>query len=268
MTLIYDIHNHLIPGVDDGAQDLDESITMIKQYIESGYSGVVTSSHYDKGRYLVTRDKVLEGIEKIKNRLIEENISFELYPGNEIQIDSSSIADIKAGKVLRLNETRYVLCELPMQTKPLYAKQIFYEMQLEGWTPIIAHPERYEYVRKNPDWLLEFIKSGCLVQINLSSIFNPALRDIARKLLDRNMVHIIATDAHQSDWRKPYVKEELDQLKDLIGQDRFDTYLSVNPQKVINDQHINSHFSKVIIKQEEKKPEKKQGLLGKLFGKK
>lgn len=253
---LYDIHNHLIPNVDDGSRSIEETITMIQQYIDSGYHGAIVSSHYDKGRYIVEADKVIDGIEKIRGELDRQGIDFEIYPGNEIQIDLNSIKDISSGKVLRLNNSRYVLCELPMMTKPNYVSNVFYEMQLNGWIPIIAHPERYSYVQENPDWLLQFIKTGCLIQINLSSINKPDSKDVTKELLERNMVHIIATDSHQSEWRSPNVKKELEEIKKLIGEEHFTRLASINPKKIIENQFISANYDK--IKVEKNKDTKKK----------
>lgn len=253
---LYDIHNHLIPNVDDGARSIEETMKMIHQYMDSGYYGAIVSSHYDKGRYIVEAEKVLRGVELIREELKNRNIDFEIYPGNEIQIDLDSIKDITNGKVLRLNNSRYVLCELPMMTRPNYAGNIFYEMQLNGWIPIIAHPERYNYVQNDPDWLLQFIKTGCLVQINLSSINKPDAKEVTKELLERNMVHIVGTDSHQSEWRSPKVKVELEQLKEMIGEEKFETYLSINPRKVIDNQFISANYDK--IKKDENNNTKKK----------
>ena len=247
---LYDIHTHIVFGVDDGSRSIEESIEMIKQYIDSGFSGIIATSHYDKGRYLATKDKVLNGVEKIKEELERQNIDFEIYPGNEIQIDTDTIKDINDGKVMRLNNSRYVLCELPFLTKPNYAENLFYEMQLNGWVPIIAHAERYSYVQEDPEYLLPFIKSGCLVQMNLSSLNRPDSRDVSYKLLERNMVHLLGTDAHQSKWRSPEVKEEIEKIKTIISEEKFELLLSTNPRKVIDNKKISSDYNE--IRQEKK----------------
>lgn len=255
---LYDIHTHIVFGVDDGSRSLEESIEMIKKFIDSGFSGIIATSHYDKGRYLATKEKVVNGVEIIREELKRQNIDFEIYPGNEIQIDTDTINDIQNNKAMRLNNSRYVLCELPFFTKPNYAENIFYEMQLNGWIPIIAHAERYYYVQEDPDWLLPFIKSGCLIQMNLSSLTSPDSKDISRELLERNMVHLFGTDAHQSHWRSPEVNEELQLLKTIIDEKKYELLLSINPKKVIDNEIISSNYNQIIHKKEEDtKKEKK-----------
>ncbi|MDD7305126.1 MAG: protein tyrosine phosphatase [Peptoniphilaceae bacterium] len=243
---MYDIHCHLIYGEDDGSRSIEESIEMIKIYKSIGYEGSILTSHYDESRYLVTSEKTIEKMNLIKERLNEEKIEFELFPGNEIQINENTIDLIKNNKILRLNNSRYVLCELPFLTRPLYAEEIFYRMQLEGWIPIIAHPERYKYIESDMGLFNNFIKSGCLLQLNLSSLTSKSLAPIAKELLERNMIHFVATDSHQSKWRNPNVKDELDKLKALLGEEKFLQLTTTNPEKVIKDQFISSAYDKVI----------------------
>lgn len=255
---MYDIHCHLIYGEDDGSRSIEESIEMIKTYKSIGYDGSILTPHYDDGRYLVTSEKTIEKMNLIKERLNKENIEFELFTGNEIQIDENTINLIKNNKVLRLNNSRYILCELPFSTKPLYAKEIFYKMQLEGRIPIIAHPERYSYIKSDIEYFSNFIKSGCLLQLNLSSLTSNSLSSISKELLERNMIHFVATDSHQSKWRNPNVKDELDILKDLVGDEKFVQLTATNPKKVIKDQFISSDYDKVIKLSDEVYKKKKK----------
>lgn len=254
---MYDTHCHLVFGEDDGSRSLEESIEMIKIYKEVGYAGAILTSHYDEGRYLVTADKVLDKLEMLKDELVRCDIDFELFPGNEIQIDGNTMNLLKEGKILSLNNSRYILCELPFSTKPIYAKEIFYQMQLEGYIPIIAHPERYDYVRNDIAWYDDFIKSGCLLQMNLSSLTSPSIRNLSKEMLDRKMIHLVGTDAHQSEWRSPDVKDELTLLRDLVGDDKFKELTEINPKKIIDNEYISSRYDD-IEKNTEKKTKKKK----------
>lgn len=242
---MYDIHCHLAYGLDDGSRSIEESIEMINIYKENGFKGAILTSHYDTSRYLVTADKVNENLEILREKLQENKIEFELYPGNEIQIDDSSISRIKKGELNRLNNSRYVLCELPFLTRPNYLTSIFYQMQLEGWIPIIAHPERYSYVISNPRWLNQFIKTGCLLQMNLSSLNKEDTRNTALFLLDNDMIHMVATDSHQSEWRSPNVNKLLMDLKEIVGEKKYIDLTDINPKKVIDDIFISSNYKEL-----------------------
>ena len=241
-----DIHSHLLPEVDDGSKSLQESLVMVEQYIKAGYSASIASPHFDKARYVVESGRVIENVDLLNKEIESQGLDFMVYPGNEIQIDVDTIKNLDDGKALRLNNSRYILAELPVYTKPNYVKNIFYDMQLRGWIPIIAHAERYSYVQENPDWLMPYIKSGCLIQMNLSSLSDSSSFKTCKELLNRGMVHVVGTDSHQSEWRSPDVSEELDFLKSFVGVELFDLYTSINPLKVINNTYISSNYDKVI----------------------
>ena len=243
---MFDVHCHLIYQEDDGSRSIEESIKMIEKYIEVGYKGAIVTPHYDRNRYLVTSDIVLDKMEILKNKIKEENIDFELFPGNEIQIDEKTIDLIKNKEIFRLNNSRYVLCELPFFSKPIYAKELFYQMRLEGWIPIIAHPERYSYVKEDIGWLKQFIKTGCLLQLNISSLSSKMNSNIAKQLLERNMIHLVGTDSHQNEWRSPDVKKEFIILRELVGDNKFETLTSTNPKKIIDDLFIPSNYEKIL----------------------
>lgn len=253
---MYDTHCHLIFGEDDGSRSLEESIDMVKTYKDQGYEGLILTSHYDEDRYLVTADRVLAKMEILKEELRKLNIDFDLYPGNEIQINANTLDLLKEGRILSLNKSRYVLCELPFSTKPIYAREVFYQLQLEGYVPIIAHAERYDYIRHDLDWYYDFIKAGCLLQMNLSSLTSPSLKEHSEEMLRRNMIHLVGTDAHQSEWRSPNVKKELERLKELVGSESFTKLTQINPKKIIDDEFISSAYDDLVMDKEDKKRKK------------
>ena len=256
-TKMIDIHNHIIYGVDDGSKSIDESLKMVDMYIESGFSEIIATSHYDKGRYLVDPLEIKHKIDVLNRKIKEKSLDFTIYPGHEIQVDVDINTNLKEGRVLSLNNSRYLLCELSFLNKPNFLEDLFYNLQLEGYTPIIAHAERYDYVKKDPDYLAQFIQKGALVQVNYSSIKTDP--ETVKTLLEKNMVHILATDAHQSEWRKPDIREYINLYKEIIGDENFIKLSMTNPKKVIEDKFIDNEF----VVQKEELPKKKEK---KLFG--
>lgn len=252
-----DIHCHLLFGVDDGSRDLDESLRMIDMYKETGFTGAILTSHYYRGKFIVNKDDVKCGLDIMRRELDNKGVDFDLYPGNEVMIDDKVVKDYDEGKISTLNYSRYILVEFPMYSKPLFATNILYNLQLRGLIPIVAHPERYSYVQENEDFLLDFIKSGCLMQMNMASISaGGKLGETAKKLLSRNMIHIMATDSHRSDWRNPLLLDEVEILNDLLGEDRFKTLTYVNPRKIIENKFISSNYDNIVF--EEVKTEKRK----------
>lgn len=239
-----DIHNHIIYGVDDGSRSIEESLEMINLYRKAGFSKIIATSHYDKSRYITYPDDIIKKADILNSRLEKEGIDFRIYPGQEIQIEIDTLEKINNGDVLSLNNSRYVLCELSFASKPNFLKDLIYQMQLEGYVPIIAHAERYPYVSEDINWLLDFIKMGALIQVNYSSI--KSHHDTMKELLERNMVHIIATDAHKSKWRSPYIVECKDEIIDIIGEDKFEKLSNINPNLVIEDKYIDGEYDSIV----------------------
>ena len=245
-----DIHNHIVYGVDDGSRNLDESIKMVELYKKAGFDQIIATSHYDKSRYTVDANEIKEKVSIINDEIEKRTLDFKVYPGHEIQVELDMIKKIKSGGLLTLNNSRYVLCELSFVNKPTFLKDLFYNLELEGYVPIIAHVERYPYVENNIEWLEDFIKMGVLIQINYSSIKSNF--EITRELLERNMVHIIGTDSHQSEWRNPDIRAYKDEILKIVSEERFEILSTINPAKVINDEFMSSEYDKII------KPEKRE----------
>lgn len=230
-----DIHCHLLYEVDDGSQSIEESVEMVKQYIETGYSGCVATSHYHRDRVIVDSDTVYEKIKALKKELAGQEIHFDIYPGSEIYLDEKSLEDIRNGKALTINNSSYVLCELPFRVRSKKRENILYEMKSEGLRPIIAHPERCKYVQKNPNLILEFVEKGYLVQMNLYSLLRDSTKDLCKDLLNKDLITVVGTDAHRSVWRSPLVGDCLLELKKIVGEKRFELLTEDNPEKIVNN---------------------------------
>ena len=246
-----DIHNHIIYEVDDGSRSKDESLSMIELYKKAGFDQIIATSHYDKSRYMVDSNEIRQKVVILNDEIEKRSLDFKVYPGHEVQVELNMVKKIKKGDILSLNGSRYVLCELSFVNKPNFLKDLFYDLQLEGYIPIIAHAERYPYVENDIEWLEDFIKAGALIQINYSSI--KSRHEVTRRLLERNMVHIIGTDAHQSEWRNPDIRSYKDEILDIISEDKLETLTTINPAKVINDQFISSEYDKIVRTKEKKK---------------
>lgn len=247
-----DIHNHIVFGVDDGSRSLEESLAMVDLYMKSGFNEIIATSHFDRSRYMVDASEIRDKVSLLNEKIKEKGLDFKIYPGHEIQVEVGMEKKLATGELLRLNDTRYVLCELSFVNKPNFLRELFYSLQLEGYVPIIAHAERYPYVASDIDWLIDFIKMGALIQVNYSSI--KSNYETTKSLLERNMVHILATDAHQSEWRKPYINDYKEEILKIISEEKFEKLSTSNPSLVLRDQFIASEHEKILI---EKKKEKR-----------
>lgn len=244
-----DIHNHIIYGVDDGSRSLEESMEMVGLYKKAGFDKIIATSHFDRSRFMVDANEIRQKCEILNAEIARNEIDFKIYPGHEIQVEPNTTKLINDKTLNTLADSRYVLLELSFLNPPLFLKDLIYNLQLEGYVPIIAHAERYSYVKKNIDYLLDFIKMGALIQANYSSISKD---DTLKIMLERNMVHILATDAHQSEWRSPDIREYKNEIVDIIGESKFETLATTNPSKIINDEYISSAYDEIRIVEKKK----------------
>ena len=248
-----DIHNHIIYEVDDGSRSFNESLKMIEIYMNNGFKEIIATSHYDPSRYLVDKDDILNKVSILNNEIIKRNWDFKIYPGHEIQVEPDTLNKIKEGKILTLNNSKFVLCELPFINKPIFLENLIFNLLLEGYIPIIAHAERYDYIEKDISYLYDFINKGALIQINYSSIKNNF--NTTKKLLEKNMVDFIATDSHQSEWRSPDISDYKEKIFEIIGEKKFYQLTVINPQKIIKDEFVDSNFQNIV-----KEPKKKKSI--------
>lgn len=235
-----DMHNHIIYGVDDGAETLEESVQMGKMYADQGYDTIITSSHYKEGRYLASRDKQLEKIPLINDALKEEGIDLEILPGNELYYHPSIIENLEKGVVSSLGDSKYVLIEFSPFEEPVGLDYFIYNLQMAGYIAIFAHVERYDYIQKDPEWVLPYIDKGTYMQCNFSYLTKEGSKgyNTILGLLERGYVHLFATDAHQVEWRSPDVREEHEILKGLIGDQAYEELVVENPYRILKNKRL------------------------------
>ncbi|NLY85017.1 MAG: capsular biosynthesis protein [Tissierellia bacterium] len=236
-----DIHSHILPKVDDGAEDIEMAIEMAKIYLENGIKTVVATPHYFERNIFTAKENTKKILEDLKIELDKEGIDIEILLGNEAYISMDLVKDIEEGYLSTLNGTRYLLVELPMLDIPLYVENVIYELLLKGYVPIIAHPERNAKIIDNPNILYNFIKKGALAQLNLPSLegkYGEKIRETAEILLNHNMIHFLGTDAHGSIRKSPRVSKALEILKTVVSDDDFHSLTSNNPILLLNDENI------------------------------
>lgn len=162
-----DMHSHILPGIDDGSYSIEESIEMIREAYEAGFSEIVSTSHFIEESYNATKKDREELIDMIYAKLEKENINIKIYNGAEAYITTNLNEFILKKDLPTINGTKYLLMELPMTNQILYLNDIIYELKSNGIVPIIAHPERYTYIQKNPKMLEELIRTRRIISIKL-----------------------------------------------------------------------------------------------------
>lgn len=217
-----DIHSHILPGIDDGAQTVEDSINMAKLAVEEGITKIIATPHHQNGKYINKKQNIIERVSELNVVLQKENIPLEVLPGQETRIYGELIEDINKGDILPLNQTNYLFIELPSGHIPRYTEQLLFDVQLKGLTPIIVHPERNAGVMENPDKLLDLVKKGALTQVTAGSItghFGKKIQKFTMQLIESNMAHFLASDAHNTSTRSFHMQKAISEISKVFNSD-------------------------------------------------
>jgi tyrosine-protein phosphatase YwqE len=193
-----DIHSHLIPGIDDGAKTIEDSIRLLQRFAELGFKKVITTPHVMSDFYRNTPDIILSGLNKLKNELAKQNFSITIEAAAEYYLDYELEKKIELKELLTLGG-KYVLFELPFVAAPDNLHKAIFDMQTNGYIPILAHPERYSYWYRSFDTYYELKEKGVLFQLNTISLtghYSPETKKIAERMIDENLIDFVGSDCH------------------------------------------------------------------------
>ncbi|QNK48163.1 tyrosine protein phosphatase [Brevibacterium sp. PAMC23299] len=195
-----DIHCHIIPGVDDGSADMEESLNMAKNAVEAGITHIFATPHHLNEKFVNVKIDIIEGVVSLNKSLQQNNIPLTIRCGQEVRIHRDIFTSLEKEEILTLDDKgTYLLLELPSGKVPTYTKEVIYELLLKGITPIIVHPERNKELIENPKLLFELVQEGALTQVTSGSIignFGKSIQSFSKKIIEHNLAHFIATDAH------------------------------------------------------------------------
>jgi protein-tyrosine phosphatase len=237
-----DIHAHILPGMDDGAKNWDQTLQMARLAVEDGITVMVATPHLYEGRSvdpskLNSREMILQRVAQLKDKLYEEKIPLEILPGCDFPLGFESLKFLDEGRALTINDAnRYLLLELPDTSLPPAIEDICFYLQSKGLTPIITHPERHMIIQEMPYKLKRLIDLGCLVQMTGNSLtgwFGRGVKKISRQLIKLGYVHLLATDTHDPKRRPPVLSQAVTELSRLIGEKRAQAMVNDIPRKII-----------------------------------
>ncbi|TEB08231.1 Tyrosine-protein phosphatase YwqE [Pelotomaculum schinkii] len=237
-----DIHSHILPGLDDGAGSVEESLAMARRAAADGIRMMVATPHVITGLYPNGRETILSAVEQLQRVFEDNGIDLPILPGAEYRLEPDLPKRMARGELLTVNDGgRYLLVEMPAALVPDYTGQVFYELQLQGLTPIIAHPERNEGFARDHGLLHELVSHGALVQItagSLTGLLGSAAAANARAFLRQGCVHFIATDAHASSDRAPVLSTASREAARLAGEEEGISLVTGNPRRAIRGERI------------------------------
>ena len=244
-----DLHCHIIPYTDDGALDTNTSIEMGQKAQELGYTGIFATSHYIIHDNELVNKEYINNIKKLNELFEMENINVKVYNGNEVFFTNNLLDLILEKKVCTLADSRYVLVELPLFNNiiPINVFDEFNRLQDAGYIPILAHPERYDFVTKDVNSLVQLIESGVLIQSNIGSIdgkYGKNAKKNIKKMLKLNMVHFFGTDSHNTTVYDIYEKSIKSIKKVVKDEELLNKIFVENPNKVLNNERISVWYHK------------------------
>jgi len=200
LPLKVDMHSHFLPGIDDGAQHLEESLALLKTFEDRGYEKIITTPHIIQDLYQNTPDTIFPALAQVKEALKASGSKLQIHAAAEYFIDDQFIAWLDADVPLLTLKDQYVLVETGFLNEPVYLREVLFKMRLKGYKPILAHPERYLYLQTKPEKLEELFDSGVLLQINTMSLggyYGKPAFDFAKMMIDKGFVHFLGSDCHR-----------------------------------------------------------------------
>lgn len=231
-----DIHCHILPGLDDGAEDVYVSVNMARKAYRSGVKTIVATVHsYGKGEGFVPPGEYSASLKLLREALHEEHIDIELVSGMECYADDDFCDKLENGLFLPIRQ-KYLLVEFGFDDPIGFMRRIIDETLEYGLKPVIAHPERYGEFYSNPPIIKEFVKKGCLLQANKGSFFGnfgSEQKDCAKYMLENGLLYAIASDAHGDESRTPDFSHIADYIEIKTTKENKLKLLDLNPAEIV-----------------------------------
>lgn len=232
-----DIHSHLLPGIDDGSKSFEESIKLISFLSEFGVTDLILTPHYVyDSDYNCNNKKKKELFDELCKRVDEKGIDINLYLGNEIYFSDNLLELLQSDEIYPLNNSKYLLIEFPMTFMPKEAKNVFEELMDNGYTIILAHPERYNFLEI--DEIKEFMDMGILLQGNYMSLFDKygkRAKKVLKKLLKKGWISFLASDIHHG-LGDITMDELIKKVKKYAGEEKTKQILKTNVNRILRDE--------------------------------
>lgn len=236
-----DIHAHILPSIDDGARSEKESLHLLEQAKDNGVTAIFLTPHYIVGsKYNLNNEKKEALLTKLKDKA--KNLNIELYIGNEVYFDNDIIKLIKKGEMASLNHSKYLLFELPMHQKVSNLFEVIFDLKIKGYLPILAHPERYDFLQKDPKLAEKLLEAGVFFQSNIGSlkgVYGKNVQKTLRLFLKHHMISFMASDIHHEDNNYySYLPSVYEELKGFLDEQYLKEIFNENAKNIIKNKPL------------------------------
>ena len=228
-----DFHSHILPGIDDGARDFEESVLMVRALASEGFSTILATPHYINGTEYVSPRKQNEALIRKLQKAVRK-FGVKLVLCNEIYIDEGILDLISKGLVRPVGKSRFLLVELPLSGRFPNYRDILLELIQEGYTVVLAHPERYTAFQDDFSLISELYEMGVLMQCNLGSIlgkYGRSARRKVRKMAKEDLIFMFGSDAHRV-FQEGYFKKAVAKFTKIYGAEKMNELMVLNPSKL------------------------------------
>jgi protein-tyrosine phosphatase len=239
-----DLHSHFLYGIDDGAHGLDMTVQMLRQAESVGITYLLATPHVNEQLTASGERRILDIFEEVEALIEEENIHLKIGLAGEVDYNGDLYRWLDHPWILFGREKKFLLFEIPMFNLPVNFQEMLFQVTVKGITPVLAHPERNVYIQQKPESLLEWIKHGCLIQLNAGSIlgrFGEKCRRLSRQLIKANVVTLVSSDAHDLDKRDYGVmKEAFDLISENHSIEAAQMLFKTNAEQILQGGVINT----------------------------
>ncbi|AJY74557.1 tyrosine-protein phosphatase [Paenibacillus beijingensis] len=235
-----DMHTHILPGVDDGAEDWEQAEALARAAAAEGITDIIATPHHEDGKFWNPHEEVLGHVQQLNARLQEAGIAIRIHKGQEIRVHKELLANLEKRELATLAGTSYLLLEMPSGEIPKQMGDLIYELNLMNLRPVIAHPERNAEVVRSPDKLQELIDIGAYGQVTTHSLlggFGRGIEKAAWSLCRNGLIHLVSSDAHQLKWRGFRLKEAYEQISERMGDNQA-AYYRGNAARLLRDEEL------------------------------
>lgn len=244
-----DLHCHILPGLDDGAQTLEDSLAMVHKAIDQGITHIMCTPHHNNGKYNNPASKVIQAVDDLQKEIDQRDLPLTLLEGQEVRLTEYLLKEIEREEILFTDVMdTYLLVEFPSNEVPIYAEQLFYQLLTQGHIPVIVHPERNSIFRKDPNLLIPFLDMGVLTQGTAPSIvgtFGKKIQKTAHTMLEHGLLYMIASDAHSIEHRTFFLKEAYEEIEKIGGNDQVFAMQQMTKDLVNGDQIVKPSYQLV-----------------------
>lgn len=233
-----DIHTHILPGIDDGVTTEDEAVAFARMAVADGVRTLVATPHCKEGTYFNDRPAVLRGVERLRQRLAREGVDLDLVPGAEVHVAPELVERVRDGRAPTLADNgKTLLLELSLSQPRAGLEDLVFQLKLAGLVVVFAHPERIRYFQDDIRRYEEVVRLGAYGQLTTGSLlgtFGRTARAFSEELLAKGLVHVLASDAHNTRGRPPVMSEAVEVAADLVGEEYADAMATSAPRALLD----------------------------------